>query len=59
MVPNWIKTTKRLPPNGVTVATKIEDEKGERNLQHLKRVGNLWYTPDGKMYVYYTPTHWR
>jgi hypothetical protein len=25
----------------------------------LKRQGNLWYTPDGSMYVYYTPTHWR
>lgn len=20
---------------------------------------NLWFLPDGSMYVYYTPTHWR
>ena len=21
--------------------------------------GRLWFFPDGSMYVYYTPTHWR
>jgi len=46
-------------PNGVVVETKLHDEKGERNHGLLKRQGNLWFTPDGAMYVYYTPTHWR
>ena len=55
---NWIKCTDRMPPNGATVRTKIDDANGERNHAWLKRKGNLWYVPDGSMYVYYTPTHW-
>lgn len=45
-------------PEKVVVNTKIDDSKGERNVQKLKRVDNLWFLPDGSMYVYYTPTHW-
>jgi len=41
------------------VETKIDDANGERNKQDLKLQGTLWWHPDGKMYVYYTPTHWR
>ena len=55
----WIPTAERLPDNGVVVETKIDDERGERNVQTLKRSGRLWFFPDGSMYVYYTPTHWR
>lgn len=46
-------------PEGKVVHTIISDERGDRNETRLKRVGNLWFTPDGSMYVYYTPTHWR
>ena len=46
-------------PNGVVVETKIDDAFGVRNQQTLKRSGNLWWFPDGSMYVYYDPTHWR
>lgn len=46
-------------PEGVEVMTKIDDERGERNFSSLKRSGRLWFVPDGTMYVYYTPTHWR
>lgn len=46
-------------PEGVTVETKIDDERGVRNVTKLNRSGKLWFTPDGIMYVYYTPTHWR
>lgn len=46
-------------PEGVTVMTKLDDEHGERNVQKLERRGRLWWFPDGSMYVYYTPTHWR
>lgn len=56
---NWIKVSSQLPIEGVIVETKISDENGERNLQELIRQGNLWFTPDMRMYVYYTPTHWR
>ena len=46
-------------PEGVVVETKIDDGVYVRNVQDLKRRGNLWFFPDGSMYVYYTPTHWR
>lgn len=46
-------------PSDEVVITKIDDEHGERNVQKLKRQGNLWWFPDMTMYVYYTPTHWK
>ena len=55
----WIPVTSRLPDENVVVETKIVDEKGERNVQLLKRKGYLWFFPDMSMYVYYSPTHWR
>jgi len=54
----WTELTKEIPKTGEIVNTKIKDDKGERNIQPLKRQGNLWFLPDGSMYVYYTPTHW-
>jgi len=44
-------------PADVLVMTKIDDGKGVRNEQTMRRQGNLWFA--GSMYVYYTPTHWR
>lgn len=55
----WVRVLDHLPANGIIVDTKIDDEKGVRNEQELKRQGWLWFMPDGSMYVYYTPTHWR
>lgn len=46
-------------PERKVVQTKIDDERGSRNEQDLKRIGNLWFFPSGDVYVYYTPTHWR
>lgn len=46
-------------PQGVTVETKIDDDDGVRNVAPLRLNGRLWWTADGGMYVYYTPTHWR
>ena len=46
-------------PDKTVVETKIDDGDGVRNQQSLKRDGNLWWYPDGSMYVYYQPTHWR
>lgn len=59
MKENWIRCSERLPDNGVVVETKIDDFGGVRNVQLLKRNGRLWFFPDGRMYVYYEPTHWR
>ena len=56
---DWYTTACTLPPEGVEVATKIDDADGCRNEQTLKRRGNLWFFPDESMYVYYTPTHWK
>lgn len=46
-------------PENIPVMTKIDDRHGVRNQQPLKRKGRLWWTLDGAMYVYYTPTHWK
>lgn len=46
-------------PDRELVMTRIDDERGIRNEQPLKRHGNLWFFADASMYVYYTPTHWR
>lgn len=54
---NWEKIDSA--PEGEVVETMISDIGGERNKQPLKRQGRLWFFPDGSMYVYYTPTHWR
>ena len=48
-----------LPEDRLEVETKIDDGHGVRNVQSLKRQGNLWFYPDMSMYVYYAPTHWR
>jgi len=55
----WTEVATTKPAEGITVSTKIDDGKGVRNFQRLKRQGNLWFFPDGSMYVYYTPTHWK
>lgn len=54
----WKKITEEQPPQKKVLKTKISDAKGDRNEQELVLSGNLWWTPDMKMYVYYTPTHW-
>ncbi len=46
-------------PNNEVVMTKIDDGKGARNEQPLKRIHKMWFLPDASMYVYYKPTHWK
>lgn len=58
MADEWISCSLIVPAEGRVVRTKIDDKDGVRNEQSLKRQGNLWFFPDGLMYVYYTPTHW-
>ena len=59
MKSKWIRVSHRLPDEGIEVETKISDDQGIRNVQNLRRKGNLWFFPDNSMYVYYKPTHWR
>ena len=54
---DWEDTSNA--PEGVVVWTKIDDANGVRNETKLKRQKNLWFLPDGSMYVYYRPTHWK
>jgi len=54
----WHSTSIPSPEN-IILETKIDDHNGCRNEGKLQRRGNLWWTPDGQMYVYYRPTHWR
>lgn len=56
---DWISIAEKLPPENKVVETRIDDGEYIRNEQKLKRCGNLWWLPDGSMYVYYMPTHWR
>jgi hypothetical protein len=47
---HWISVKERLPENNVIVHAKL----GRRRIvDGLKRNGNLWFLPDGSMYVYY------
>lgn len=55
---SYVRCADESPPEGVLVMTKIDDEEGLRNQQPLIRRRNLFFVPDGKTYVYYTPTHW-
>jgi hypothetical protein len=55
----WIEVARQAPTGGIVVNTKIDDDKGCRNETHLKFHRNLWWYPDGSMYVYYCPTHWQ
>lgn len=55
MEPNWQPAINA--PENIVVMTKIDDRGGVRNEQRLKRRSNLWWLPDGAMYVYYAPTH--
>jgi hypothetical protein len=55
----WISCEEAMPKDGLTVLTKVEDERGLRNIQKLKLNGRLWWLADGSMYVYYRPTHWQ
>jgi hypothetical protein len=60
---NW--KTIDSAPLGVVVDTIIRDTDGERNHQPMKASQRapdcrvMWWFPDGSVYVYYTPTHWR
>lgn len=54
----WTRTSTP-PTEDKVVMTKIDNAQGCRNEQALMRQGNLWFSPDKSMYVYYTPTHWR
>lgn len=51
----WVAVAQELPEEGVVVQTRSPGGMEQR----LKRSGNLWFFPDGSMYVYYTPEFWR
>ncbi len=53
MSTNWKPASEA--PEGVVVETRVND--GE--VTKLKRRKRLWFVPDGTMYVYFTPTHYR
>lgn len=51
----WIRTEKQLPEERVVV--RAMDSSGA--IHTLKRINNLWFVPDGSMYVYFTPQFWQ
>lgn len=53
-------------PEGVPILTKIDDEHGARNetvlVKRTRIPGKtrpMFWAPDGSIYVYYEPTHWK
>ena len=52
---DYIKTVDCLPPDGEEVM--CIDSGGHE--QTLRRKGNLWWFPDGSMYVYFVPVAWK
>lgn len=50
----WIPCEHELPPEGEIVETKTR-----RSLRRLKCVAGTWFSPCGKLWLYYGPTHWR
>lgn len=55
----WIAVKDSLPEEGKQVWTKIDDEKGIRNVAKLRRKGRMWLMENRPVYVYYRPTHWK
>ena len=51
----WTRVEQSLPPENALVDTISPG--GIQ--QTLRRRGNLWFVPDGSMYIYYTPMMWR
>lgn len=52
---NWTPTSSLLPDEGKVVETMSAGGQ----VQNLKRLGKLWFFPDGSMYVYYEVAFWR
>jgi hypothetical protein len=52
----WISVKDKLPDEGVLVDCLLGNR---RVVTQLKRYGNLWFVPDGSMYVYYVPSFWK
>lgn len=52
---NWISIKDQLPEENVLVNAKLGRY---RIVEKLKRVGNLWFCPDGSLYVWGAPTHY-
>lgn len=61
MTETWTAIDPATVPRDRVVMTRIDDGRGIRNEATLyaPRDVNLWFVPDGSMYVYYAPTHWR
>ena len=55
MSKDWIRTDTQEPPERVVVDAM--DSGG--HVQPLKRIGRLWFVPDGSIYVYFVPTFWK
>lgn len=52
---NWISIRAQLPEENILVNAKLGRY---RIVEKLKRVGNLWFCPDGSLYVWGAPTHY-
>jgi hypothetical protein len=51
----WQYTEQCKPPENVLLDTT----NSQGDVSQLKRIGNLFFVPDGTMCVYYVPKMWR
>lgn len=52
---NWYDVESNPPESG----TLVECTTPGGDVRVLKRSGNMWFVPDGSVYVYFTPVKWR
>lgn len=56
---HWTRCEHILPPNGVVVQTKLDEDDGVYIERLAKRHETFWFMTSGAVYMFYTPTHWR
>lgn len=52
---SWISIKEQLPEENVLVHAKLGRF---RIVEKLKRIGDLWFCPDGSLYIWLRPTHY-
>lgn len=55
----WKFTQTTPAPEGVILDTKYHDDDGCMHKRPMILRDRVWGSPDGELYVYYRPTHWR
>jgi hypothetical protein len=55
---SWIKTSKKLPPEGEVIETRTKT-KYEDSFHRMVRWGEFWFMEGQTYYNYWRPNFWR